>query len=437
MSKKELIRRYIVFTLGIIVSAFGVGMVACSDLGTSPISSLPYVLSINTPPTLGTYTFAVNMLMVVAQMLMLGRKGVKEKRMELLMQIPVSIVFGGFIDLSMLIFSQVPLNLYITKFMGLILGSAVLASGICMEVIADVTMLSGEFTVQIASRRLKKEFSTVKVAFDCSLVLMAIIASLLFSATINGVREGTVIAALITGPFVKLFSRYTKPIIRWFEAAKAESAEGAAGSVPTGKESPVIITIAREYGSGGHEIGEKIAKDLGIDFYDNQLIQLAAQVSNLSETEVKQHEQNINPNLLLRMITQDYEAPIERSLSPGDALFVATSKVVREIAAKGDCVIVGRCSDWILRDYPNCINLFVHADKEYKVRRAISQYGLTEAEAPQKVEQTNRNRAAHYEHYTGKHWTDSRNYHLVCDSSRIAPEQFCSMVEELYRAKKA
>ena len=434
MSRKELTRRYAVFALALLISAFGISMVACSALGTSPISSLPYVLSLNTPLTMGVYTFIVNMLMVLAQVIMLGPKGVNERRVELLIQIPVSLVFGLFIDLSMNLLVGYHLTVYFYKVAYLILGCAILAVGICLEVIADVTMLSGEFTVQIASRRFNKEFSKVKVLFDCTLVAMATIASLLFVGKINGLREGTIVAALITGPFVKLLSRYTKPITNWFVAARASVPSDSDAEVVA--KSNVIITIAREYGSGGHDIGKQIASDLGIAFYDNQLIEMTAKAGNFTEAEVKQREQDINPNLLLRMIVHDYEAPIEKSLSPADALFVTTSKVVREVAANGDCVIVGRCADWILRDMPNCINVYIHASMDYKTQRAIRCYGLSADSARQEVEQINRRRAAHYEHYTGKRWTAISNYHIVCDSSQIPPQDICAMIEKLYTDRK-
>jgi cytidylate kinase len=324
-------------------------------------------------------------------------------------------------------------EMYFVKVCSLIFGCAVLAFGISLEVLADVTMLSGEYTVQIAARRFKREFALVKVLFDWTLVIIAIAISLSYTGTVEGVREGTVIAAFITGPFVKFFGKFVKPISNWFVVDRPVPSDAVAISAAN---SPIIITIAREYGSGGHDLGKKIADDLGIKFYDNQLITMVAQESGMTESDIRQHEQSVNPNILLRMVMHDYEAPIEKSLSPSDASFVATSRVVRKIATEGDCVIVGRCSDWILRDMPNCINVFIHADMPYKVERAIANYGLNPNTAAQEIDRINRSRAAHYQHYTGKVWTDVNNYHLVCDSSHITVEQISTMIEALYKQRK-
>ncbi len=433
MSRKELTRRYAVFAGALLFSAFGVSLITRSLLGTSPISSVPYVLSLNTSLTMGTFTFIMNVVMIMCQMLMLGRKGIREKRADLIIQIPVSIIFSSFIDLTMSILSGYHPEGYVLQVASLIMGCAVLAFGISLEVLADVTMLSGEYTVQVAARRFKREFGLLKVGFDWTLVLIAIAFSLSYTGRIDGIREGTVIAAFITGPFVKLFGQFIKPIGKWFDVDHSSTKEAV---YLTKETAPVVITIAREYGSGGHDLGKKIANDLGIKFYDNQLIKLAAEESGMTESDVRQREQSVNPNLLLRMVMHDYEAPIEKSLSPSDAVFVATSRVVRKIAAEGDCVIVGRCSDWILRDNPNCINVFIHADMPYKVERAIANYGLNAATAAQEIERINRSRAAHYQHYTGKTWTDVNNYHLVCDSSHISVNQISEIIETLYQQRK-
>jgi uncharacterized membrane protein YczE/cytidylate kinase len=412
MSRKELTRRYVVFASALLFSAFGVSLITRALLGTSPISSVPYVLSLNAPLTMGMFTFIMNMVMIVCQMLMLGKQGIKEKKVDLIVQIPVSITFSTFIDVTMAMLSGFHPEMYLAKLCSLILGCLVLAFGISLEVLADVTMLSGEYTVQVAARRFKKEFGILKIFFDWTLVVIALAISLSCSGTVEGIREGTIIAAFITGPFVKLLGRFVKPIGKWFVVDSPVASKVVA---MTAENAPIVITIAREYGSGGHDIGKKIADDLGIKFYDNQLITMAAEESGMSESTIRQHEQSVNPNILLRMVMHDYEAPIEKSLSPSDASFVATSRVVRKIATEGDCVIV---------------------DMPYKVERAIANYGLNAQTAAQEIDRINRSRAAHYQHYTGKVWTDANNYHIVCDSSHISVDQISSIIETLYKQRK-
>ena len=258
MVKKELIRRYSVFAVALFVSALGVSLVTKSYLGTSPISSIPYVMSLNTPLTMGTYIFILNMFLIAAQMLILGRRGIVEKRIDLLMQIPVSVLFGLFIDLTMAMLGSYEPSLYGLKLLSLVVGCAVLALGVSLEVVADVTMVSGEYTVQIASKRFKIQFGTVKIAFDVTLVVVAVALSFILSGRIEGLREGTVIVALLTGPFVRLISPWLDFLRRWEVAGSAAPDETLRAGV-----SHTVITISREYGSGGHMIGEQLAKALG------------------------------------------------------------------------------------------------------------------------------------------------------------------------------
>lgn len=432
MKKNELYRRYFVFTIALFISALGVSIITRSYLGTSPISSIPYVLSLNTPLSMGTYIFLLNMALIAGQMLMLGKSGIREKRIELFMQIPISVVFGLFIDLTMGMLSNYILPLYSLKILSLVIGCAVLALGICFEVVADVTMVSGEYFVQIASRRFKKEFGLVKIIFDISLVVIAALFSLLLAGHIEGLREGTVIAALLTGPFVRLISPCLDFIRRW------EIQEIDAGAIiPTmgsgSQKVPVVITISREYGSGGHLIGEQIAERLGIKFYDKELIRLVAQDSGFSEEFISEKEQHMPSSLLYQMIMQDYEAPIEKSLSPDDALFVAQSRVIRRLANEGPCVIVGRCADYILRDVPGCIHVFLHADLPHKIERAVEEYGIRRETAADEIERINRARETHYYHFTGKRWGDMHNYHLTCDTGMLQDKQVCNIIESLYK----
>lgn len=430
MKKEELMRRYAVFVAALFVSALGVSVITRSVLGTSPISSIPYVLSLNTPLSMGSYIFILNMFLIAGQMWMLGKEGIRRQRIDLLMQIPVSVLFGFFIDLTMALLEGCIPMVYGVQILSLVVGCAILALGICLEVVADVTMVSGEYFVHIASRRFKREFGMVKIGFDVSLVVLAALFSLLLAGRIDGLREGTVLAALLTGPFVRLISPSLRFIKRW-EVGETVGQEPSAEAAHALQ--PVIITISREYGSGGHYIGEQIAKQLGIPFYDRELIHLAAQEGGFSEQFVSAKEQHLPHSLLYQMIMQDYEVPIEKSLSPEDALFVAQSRVIRRLAAQGPCVIVGRCADYILRDNPHCIRVYLYADMSYKQERAVKEYGLSPATAAGEIERINRARSMHYAHFTGRRWDDLRNYHLACNTSAVETEELCGMIERQYK----
>ncbi|MDE6444686.1 MAG: YitT family protein [Muribaculaceae bacterium] len=217
-SKQEKLRRYFVFFVSLFIMSFGVSLVTRSLMGTSPISSVPYVWSINTTLSMGTYIIILNAILIAAQLLMLGRKGIREKKIELLMQIPVSLVFGVFIDVTMSILSFWHPTVYYLQLISCILGCCLMGLGIALEVVADVCMNSGEYVLHIASVKLKKEFGTMKIMFDVTLLLIAVGCSWIFAGRIDGVREGTVIVAILTGPVVRFLRPRLRFIDSWEEA---------------------------------------------------------------------------------------------------------------------------------------------------------------------------------------------------------------------------
>ncbi|MDE6556786.1 MAG: cytidylate kinase family protein, partial [Duncaniella sp.] len=376
-SRQEKIRRYAVFFVALFIMSFGVSLVTRSLLGTSPISSVPYVWSLHTVLSMGTYIIILNVILITAQCLMLGVRGMKENKVELLMQIPVTLLFGVFIDVTMAMLSRWNPDAYYLRLLSCVAGCCIMATGISLEVVADVAMNSGEYVLQIASKKLRKEFGTLKIMFDVSLLVIAVGCSWIFAGRIDGVREGTVIVAVLTGPLVRFIRPRLRFIERWEEAPSGDHAPVMSESEKDHAGQHVVITIGREYGSGGHEIGEMIARQMDIPFYDNAMMEMVAKESGLSEQIVREYDQRLPHSLLYEMITHDYTVPVERSLSRKDALFVAQSRVIRRLAREGSCVIVGRCSDYVLRDNPSCIHIFLHASAAYKAERAVADYGLS------------------------------------------------------------
>ncbi|MDE5788698.1 MAG: cytidylate kinase family protein [Bacteroidaceae bacterium] len=429
-SKQEKIRRYAVFFVALFIMSFGVSLVTRSLMGTSPISSVPYVLSLNTALSMGTYIIILNAVLIAAQLLMLGRDGIKENRVELLMQIPVTLLFGVFIDITMAILSSWHPEVYHLRFLSCVVGCLVMGLGIALEVVADVCMNSGEYVLRIASRKLNKEFGTLKIMFDLSLVLLALGCSWLIAGRIDGVREGTLIVAVLTGPVVRFLRPRLKFIERW-EEAPTERLSGREEAETTHYP---VITIGREYGSGGHDIGERIAKELGIPFYDNAMMEMVAKESGYSEATVRDYDQRLPHSLLYELITEDYSLPVERSLSKKDALFVAQSRVIRRLASEGPCVIVGRCSDFVLRDNPCAVNIFFHASADYKAHRAVEYYGIAAEKAARHVAESNAIRRDHYAYYTGKTWGEAKNYDAVFDTSSLPADAIVEAVKGIFNA---
>lgn len=191
----EKLKRYGIFLIGLFISSLGVSLITKADLGTSPISSIPYVLSLNFPFTLGEFTIAFSLLLILFQLLILRRNF----KMEHLLQVPISILFGYFIDLTMELLFFVKPDSYISSLFYLLAGCFVLGTGVYTEVLADVAMLPGESFVRAVSTTWKTEFGSTKVAFDVSMTVIAAAISLLFAHQLDGVREGTAIAAVLVG----------------------------------------------------------------------------------------------------------------------------------------------------------------------------------------------------------------------------------------------
>lgn len=204
---KELILRYAAFVAGLFLLAFAISLIVTSSLGVTPISAVNYVLSVNTSMTLGTATFVFNILVILIQFLLItGGVGTRKDVVEILMQIPFSFIFALFIDINMAFVSNIHPSGYLQCLALLLCGCVVQAFAVVIELRSNVVIMSAEGLVKYASRRHNKEFGRVKVAFDVTLVISAVLLSLYFCGHVDGVREGTVIAAVLTGILVSIIS---------------------------------------------------------------------------------------------------------------------------------------------------------------------------------------------------------------------------------------
>ena len=206
MTKDDIKRRISVFILGLGLSGFGVAMTTQAGLGTTPISSLPYVLTFLMPLSLGMLTLLLNVFLVFGQVLLLGR----DFRKIQYLQIATTGVFGFFIDLGMFVLEPFRTGNYLLQLIMLFCGCAILGLGISCQLTADVMFIPGEGFVKALSARLKKEFGLIKISFDFSLVAWVFISHL------TGIREGTAIAAFAVGLFVKFFLPRLRFLRMWF-----------------------------------------------------------------------------------------------------------------------------------------------------------------------------------------------------------------------------
>ena len=202
--------RYFWFTIGVIINAFGVAVITKAALGTSPISSVPYVLSLRFAPTLGQFTFVVNLLFIAAQVVLRGRDFPPIQ----FLQVVVNLVFSAFIDVSMRLLWWFEPDALPVKLVALVLGCAVLGCGISIEVAPDALLVPGEGVVGAIADRTGIRFGSVKVAFDVTLVAIALGLSLWFFHGINGLGLGTVVSALLVGRFVNLCNAHLPLVAR-------------------------------------------------------------------------------------------------------------------------------------------------------------------------------------------------------------------------------
>lgn len=201
MTKLEKTKRYLFFLLGLFISSFGVSLVTKSNLGTSPISSIPYTLSLGFAPTIGAFTMVFSVILIIFQLMILRKNFPK----EYWLQIPVSILFSYFIDLTMDMLYFLQPETYILKLFYLIIGCVILALGVFIEVVANVVMLPGECFVKAVSDTYNKDFGKTKVVFDSTMSIMAMLIGIVLFHELAGVREGTIVAALLVGMVVKVF----------------------------------------------------------------------------------------------------------------------------------------------------------------------------------------------------------------------------------------
>lgn len=177
-----------------------------------------------------------------------------------------------------------------------------------------------------------------------------------------------------------------------------------------------VITIGREYGSGGRFIAQKVAEKLGINFYDNELLAKASEGSSLSETVCKHYDEKKDGFIGANIGLYSYD------MSLGQKVFLAQFEAIKRIAENESCVIVGRCADYVLNDHPNLASIFICAPMEDKVKRSVKYYGLPEAKAESMINKKNRQRKGYYNFYTDKDWGKASNYDL-CINSKIGIDE--------------
>lgn len=194
-----------------------------------------------------------------------------------------------------------------------------------------------------------------------------------------------------------------------------------------------IYTIGREFGSGGKEVGEKLAQRLGIKLYDKELLQHAAKESGFCEEIFENHDEKPTNSFLYSLVMDTYSVGGYSStpfldMPLNHKVFLAQFDAIKKIAAQESCVIVGRCADYALSENPDCINIFIHADIEQRMKTVSKRLNITENKAKDIIQKKDKQRASYYNYYTSKKWGDSVSYHMTLDSGKLGIDGCVDMI---------
>lgn len=203
----------------------------------------------------------------------------------------------------------------------------------------------------------------------------------------------------------------------------------------------IVITVARGFGSGGKKIASQVAKDLGIHCYENRILTLASQMSGVEEDVFREVNEKIRgksfmQSLLNGLPRRKVPTPENKEFVSDEHLFEIQKKIIEDLADTESCVIVGKCADWILKDRPNVISIYIEAPRPYCRKRIMERMQVDAATADRSISQTDKYRAAYYEYYTGgNYWTNPVNYDLTLNSERVGIENCVKTIEEYIRIK--
>ena len=191
-----------------------------------------------------------------------------------------------------------------------------------------------------------------------------------------------------------------------------------------------VITIGREYGSGGRIIGQRLAEELGVPFYDKELIAMAAKETGFSEEFVRENEQKRSSGFLANLYFNTQSLPMS------DQVFIAQSNIIKKVTAQGPCVIVGRCADYVLEDRPHCLHVFIHAPLEERIRRVKEEYGIEAPDLRTHVIKTDKARASYYNYFASGEWGKCQNNDMSINSS-MGLDTVVHVIKDLAEVKKA
>lgn len=201
-----------------------------------------------------------------------------------------------------------------------------------------------------------------------------------------------------------------------------------------------VITIGREFGSGGHEIGEKLSQKLGVKCYDKELLKIASKDSGICEEIFSSHDEKPTNSFLYSLVMDTYSlgysSPSFIDMPINHKVFLAQFDTIKKLANEDNCVIVGRCADYALEENPNVIKIFIKAPIEKRIERIMRLYNLSESKAKDTILKSDKGRASYYNYYSSKKWGDAKSYDLCIDSSVLGIDGTVQLIENYIKLKE-
>lgn len=202
----------------------------------------------------------------------------------------------------------------------------------------------------------------------------------------------------------------------------------------------LIITIGRQYGSAGYEIGKKLASDLGVKLYDKEMLKRAAKESGFSEELFETHDERPTNSFLYSLVMDTYSLGFSSGtyadMPINHKVFLAQFDTIKKIAEEESCVMVGRCADYALEEYDNVINIFVYADLEQRIRRVAREFDISDAKAKDIITKNDKKRASYYNYYTNKTWGEAKGYDLCINSAKLGIDGAVEVIKQYIETRK-
>ena len=205
-------------------------------------------------------------------------------------------------------------------------------------------------------------------------------------------------------------------------------------------KSNLIITIGRQYGSAGYEIGKKLASDLGVKLYDKEMLKRAAKETGLCEELFETHDEKPTNSFLYSLVMDTYSLGFSSGsyadMPINHKVFLAQFDTIKKIAEEESCVMVGRCADYALEDYENVINIFIYADLDRRIRRVAREFDISDAKAKDIIVKNDKKRASYYNYYTNKEWGEAKGYDLCINSAKLGVDGAVELIKQYIETRQ-